>query len=260
MLCVIDVGNTHTAIGVFEGESLVADWRVQTHDGRTSDEHGSLLHQLFRHDSVSIGEIEAAVMSCVVPPMEPILTRMARDYLGCPLAVVGDDVTPQMDVRVRDPSEVGADRLVNAIAARAESDAAQIVVDFGTATTFDAISADGAYLGGAITPGMTVSSEALFDAASKLPRVELAGPESVIGRTTVESVQAGLVHGYAGLTREIVARMTSQLTGDPRVVATGGVADLVVDRVEAIDTVDRKLTLAGLRRVYEGPGHSPEPD
>ncbi|MFB6350531.1 MAG: type III pantothenate kinase [Bradymonadaceae bacterium] len=251
MLFVIDVGNTNTVLGIYENGQLVADWRIQTHDGRTADEHGTLLRQLFDFAGIDPDELRAAVMSSVVPPMEPSLEETARRYLGLELAIVGRDLSPSMPVRIPNPEEVGADRLINALAAWNLRNVPQVVVDFGTATTFDAISMDGEYVGGAIAPGVTISSEALFETASKLPRVELTRPESVIGRTTVESMQSGLTYGYIGLVREIVGRMRAQLEGEPRVVATGGRADLLADEPEIVDIVDKQLTLKGLRDVYE---------
>lgn len=250
LLFVIDVGNTNTVLGIFEDGELIADWRIQTHDGRTADEHGTLLRQLFDFADIEPGRLRAAVMSSVVPPMEPSLEETARRYLGVELQVVGRDLSPALPVRVSNPEEVGADRLVNALAAWKLANVPQVVVDFGTATTFDAISMDGEYVGGAIAPGVTVSSEALFEMASKLPRVELTRPESVIGRTTVESMQSGLTFGYIGLVREIVGRMRAELEGDPRVVATGGRAGLLADEPEIVDVVDKQLTLKGLRTVY----------
>ena len=250
MLFVIDVGNTNTVLGVFDGEELVEDWRIQTHDSRTADEHGSLLRQLFDFAGISPDELDAAVMSCVVPPMERSLVEMASEYLGLELQIVGRDLTPAIPVEVANPEEVGADRLVNALAAWIQSHSAQIIVDFGTATTFDAISADGAYVGGAIAPGITVSSEALFQMASMLPRVELAKPESVIGQTTVDSMKSGLTFGYIGLVREIVGRMRRELGEQTRVVATGGLAGLLAEEPDIVDVIDKELTLVGLRDLY----------
>lgn len=250
MLFVIDVGNTSTVLGVYDGGTLVEDWRIQTHDGRTADEHGILLRQLFETAELDPDAVEAAIMSCVVPPMEPSLVEMIRGYFDLELHVVGSDSQPPMPVRVETPGEVGADRLVNAVGAWRDEPVAQIVVDFGTATTFDVISGEGAYTGGAIAPGVTISSEALFEAASKLPRVEFAPPSSVIGTTTVESIQSGLTYGYIGLVREIVERMQRESGGVERVVATGGLADRVAGSMEVVDTIDEQLTLSGLRWIY----------
>jgi len=251
MLFVIDVGNTHTVLGVFDGPQLVEHWRIQTHDGRTADEHGSLIRQLFDFAAIDPADIDAAIMSCVVPPMEFALAEMADQYFDLELMVVGRDLSPPMEVHLPNPSEVGADRLVNSFAAWRQEPTAQVVVDFGTATTFDAISGEGHYVGGAIAPGIIVSSEALFEMASKLPRVELARPDSVIGTTTVDSMQSGLTYGYIGLVREIVGRMQQELGGESRVGATGGLAGLLADESDIVDRIDKQLTIKGLRQLYE---------
>ncbi len=237
-------------LGVYDDGELICDWRLQTHDGRTADEHGSLLRQLFDEADIAASELDAALMSCVVPPMEPSIETMASKYLELDLKIVGRDLSPSIKIGIPNPAEVGADRLVNAVAAWNLKPTAQIVVDFGTATTFDAISAEGEYVGGTIAPGVTVSSEALVQMASKLPRVELSRPDSVIGQTTVESMQAGLTYGYVGLVREIVGQMRRELAGDPRVVVTGGLAGLLADESDLVDLVDEQLTLKGLRDVY----------
>lgn len=252
MLLVIDVGNTTTMFGVYRGETLVKHWRLQTHHGRTSDEHGILLRQLFELAGVDRSEIAAAIISCVVPPMEHGIVRMIRDYCELEPVVVGDSIHAQMPILYDNPREVGADRIVNAVAAWHRHKTALVVVDFGTATTFDAISDQGEYLGGAICPGITISSEALFQAASRLPRVEFARPPSVIGRTTVNSIQAGMLYGYTGLVREIVERMIAELDGPVRVVATGGLARFIASESDMIDEVDEFLTLEGLRLIHLG--------
>ena len=251
MLLVIDVGNTNTVLGVFEGDELMRHWRLQTHHGRTSDEHGIFLRQLFELSGLDAGEVTNAIISCVVPPMEGLLTKMIRDYFACVPLIVGQDISVDIPVLYDKPSEVGADRLVNAIAAWQQFHSALIVVDFGTATTFDAISDQGEYLGGAICPGISISSEALFRAASKLPRVEFSKPPNVIGRTTVHSIQAGLLYGYVGQIREVVTRMKEELVGPVHVVATGGLASFFADETDIIDTVDQLLTLEGLRLIFD---------
>ncbi len=254
MLLVIDVGNTNTVLGVYDGDELLRHWRLQTHQGRTSDEHGIFLRQLFELSGLAAGDVDRAIISCVVPPMERLLKEMIRVYFSCEPLVVGDSATADLPVLYDDPSLVGADRIVNAVAARDIFDTAIIVVDFGTATTFDAISHRGEYLGGAICPGITISSEALFHAASKLPRVELAKPSSVIGRNPVESIQAGLLYGYIGQIREVVTRMKKELEGPVKVVGTGGLATFFADESDILDEVDDFLTLRGLRLLYENQG------
>lgn len=251
MLLVIDVGNTNTVLGVYEEGKLKRQWRLQTHHGRTSDEHGIFLRQLFELSGLDASQVRSAIISCVVPPMEGLLVQMISDYFACEPIVVGEDVKAGIPVCYDNPSEVGADRLVNAVAAWERFKTALIVVDFGTATTFDAISAKGEYLGGAICPGITVSSEALFKAASKLPRVELGKPREVIGRNTVHSIQSGLLYGYIGQIREVVTRMKAELQGPVAVIATGGLASFFANETDIIDTVDEMLTLEGLRLIYE---------
>jgi len=251
MLLVIDVGNTNTVLGVYRGEELIRHWRLQTHHGRTSDEHGIMLRQLFLLSEIDVEDVKQAIISCVVPPMERMLVQMIKDYFRCTPTVVGDDIHAKMPILYDNPREVGADRIVNAVAAWERHKTSLIVVDFGTATTFDAISVRGEYLGGAICPGITISSEALFAAASKLPKVELARPDKVIGRTTTHAIQAGLLYGYTGLVREIVTRMKTELDGETRVVATGGLAGFIAEETDIIDEVDDFLTLTGLRLIYE---------
>lgn len=251
MLLVIDIGNTNTVIGVYDGQDLRHHWRVQTDRRATADEQGILLRQLFASVDAMHGSIEGAIISCVVPPMERNVVEMVRNYFGQEPAVVGETIQAKMPVHYKDRRAVGADRLVNGIAAWRRYQTSLVVVDFGTATTFDAISKEGAYLGGAIAPGVTISSEALFQAASKLPRVEIARPPSVIGRRTEDAIQAGLLYGYTGLVKEIVQRMKDELEGDTRVVATGGLAKFVAAETEIIDEVDPLLTLEGLRLIWE---------
>lgn len=251
MLLVIDVGNTNTVLGVYRGDELVRHWRLQTHQGRTSDEHGIFLRQLFELSGLAAVEVTDAIISCVVPPMERLLVKMIEVYFHCEPVVVGESIAADMPVLYDHPEEVGADRIVNAVAAWERYQTALVVVDFGTATTFDAISDQGEYLGGAICPGITVSSEALFHAASKLPRVELAKPSEVIGRTTVHSIQAGLLYGYIGQIREVVTRMKEELQGEVTVLATGGLATFFAEETDIIDEVDEFLTLEGLRLIYD---------
>lgn len=251
MLFVIDVGNSNTVLGVYEGDELVKHWRVQTRHGSTSDEHGILVRELFYFAGVDPEAVTAAIVSCVVPPMERSLVGMVKAYFGVDPLVVGQSIIPSMPVLYKNPGDVGADRLVNAVAAWQRHRTSLVVVDFGTATTFDAITVNGEYQGGAIAPGVTISSEALFQAASKLPRVEIARPPSVIGQTTVTSIQSGLLYGYTGLVREIVGRMKKELQGETRVIATGGLAGFIARETDIIDEVDQFLTLTGLRLIYE---------
>ncbi|MBN2232489.1 MAG: type III pantothenate kinase [Deltaproteobacteria bacterium] len=251
MILVVDVGNTHTVLGLFEGREMVDNWRIATHISRTEDEYGILLKDLLLFSGISLGQVSGMVVSCVVPPMVVALEGLARKYLGVKPMVIGPGVKTGMPIQLENPREVGADRIVNAVEAYETWRQALIVIDFGTATTFDCVSARGEYLGGVIAPGLQISTEALFQRASKLPRVELVQPPAVIGRNTVQSMQSGIVNGYISLVEGLVARLATELGDDPRVIATGGLAPLIGPLTEAIHEVDELLTLKGLVRLYE---------
>ncbi len=251
MLLAIDVGNTNTVLGVFEGTKLRHHWRIETSHTRTSDEYGILVRQLFAAAGLDHGVVKAVAVSSVVPPLAFTLQQMSSRYFGVTPLFVGPGVKTGMPILYENPREVGADRVVNAVAAFEKWKAGLIVVDFGTATTFDAVSPKGEYLGGAICPGVAISMEALFRAASKLPRVEFTRPPQVVGRNTVHSMQAGLVYGYVGLVDGICGRMADELGFGPKVVATGGLAPLVAGLSKAIAEVDEHLTLDGLRIIFE---------
>ncbi|MBK9519736.1 MAG: type III pantothenate kinase [Anaeromyxobacter sp.] len=251
MLLAIDVGNTNTVLGVFAGASLRQHWRIETSHTRTGDEYGILVRQLFASVGLDHAAVTAVAVSSVVPPLALTLHQMCARYFGLQPLFVGPGVKTGMPILYENPREVGADRVVNAVAAFERWKGPLIVVDFGTATTFDAITPKGEYLGGAICPGVTISMEALFRAASKLPRVEFARPPLVVGRNTVHSMQSGLVFGYVGLVDGLCARMAEELGTSPKVVATGGLAGLVAGLSRAISEVDEHLTLDGLRLIHE---------
>jgi type III pantothenate kinase len=251
MLLAIDVGNTNTVFGVFDGTRLIDHWRIETSGRKTADEYGILVRELFGFSGVNPKGVTDVAVSSVVPPLHGVIAAMSRRFFGVDPLFVGPGVRSGMPILYENPREVGADRIVNAVAAYERWKCALIVVDFGTATTFDAITAKGEYLGGAICPGVTISMEALFVAASKLPRVEFAKPERVIGRNTVASMQSGLLWGYVGLVEGLCARMSQELESPAKVVATGGLAPLIANEAPSISEVDEFLTLDGLRIIHE---------
>ena len=250
-LLAIDVGNTHTVVGVYDGDRLVRHWRVLSDPGRTSDEYGVLLWNLYRASELPIPRKSDIIVCSVVPPMTTVVEDLCRDYFHAEPLVVGPGVKTGMPILYDNPKEVGADRIVNAVAAYERYRQCCIVVDFGTATTFDVISADGAYLGGAIIPGVEISLNALFGRAAGLRRVELVPPRSVVGRTTVESIQSGVLYGTAAMVDGMTQRIVQELGGTATIVATGGLADVIAPHANTLDHLDPWITLHGLRLIWE---------
>ncbi len=251
MLLVIDVGNTNTVLGLYAGEELIHDWRIRTVIDHTVDEYGALILNLLKNSEIGAQSVGSIIISCVVPPMLNILDPLCQKYFGIEPLIVGPGVKTGMPIFYDNPREVGADRIVNAVAAYEKYRREMIIVDFGTATTFDYISKKGEYMGGCIAPGIMISSEALFNRAAKLPRVELCTPRSAITKDTVSGMQAGIMYGYAGLVDGIVARMKSEIGEAAFVVATGGLANVVAREAKQIDVVDERLTLEGLRIIFQ---------
>ncbi len=251
MLLVIDVGNTDTVLGVYDGDELVSNWRIRTSVGSTVDEYGILIYNLYKSSRISSRAVRDIIISCVVPPMLNILEPLCRKYFHIKPMIVEPGIKTGMPILYDNPKEVGADRIVNAVAAFAKYRRVLIVVDFGTATTFDFVSSHGEYMGGCIAPGIMISTEALFERTAKLPRVELIQPKSIIAKDTTSSMQAGILYGYAGLVDGIVKRMGEESGSAPFVVATGGLAGIIAPQTSAIDAVEPMLTLEGLLHIYK---------
>lgn len=251
MLLAIDIGNTNVVLGVFEGDRLRESWRIGTKTSMTADEHAMIVKDLFGFAGLELKQIDGIIISTVVPPLLSIMSEMSRKYFKLEPLVVTNGIKAGVTLAYDNPREIGADRIVNAAAAYRLYGGPLIIVDFGTATTFCAVTKDGKYLGGAIAPGLKISAEALYQRAAKLPRVELIRPRAVIGRDTISAMQAGILFGYAGLVDGIVERMKKELGADAKVIATGGLAELVAPETKSITEVRRDLTLEGLRMLYE---------
>jgi type III pantothenate kinase len=251
VLLVLDVGNTKTAVGVYREGEWIADWRVTTHLDHLADEYYVLLKALLEDRGLGWKDISGAVIASVVPPLTATFQELMGRVLDKPPVVVGPGVKSGITIKIDNPQEVGADRVANTAAVHKLYGGPAIVADLGTATTFDVVSKDGEYLGGAIAPGLGITAEALVRRTSKLPKVELTLPERAIGTNTVSAMQSGLVLGYLGLVKELVARLKQEIPGEPKVIATGGMADIVAEWTQVIDIVSPRLTLEGLRIIYE---------
>ncbi len=262
----IDIGNTNVVLGLYDGENLATHWRIATDHQKMADEYAMLVLDLFERAGRPPTDVDGIVIASVVPPLTSSFEKLSRRYFGRPPLVIDATIHTGVRICLDSPGEVGADRVVNAVAAYQRYGGPACVVDLGTATTFDIISAEGDYLGGAIAPGMGIAAEALFQRTAKLPRIELVRPPGVIGKNTVQAMQSGLFFGYVGLVEALVARFRAELGAEMKVIATGGLACLVAAETEAIDAVDPWLTLEGLRLVWEmnqapakSPAAGPEP-
>ncbi|WP_160036655.1 type III pantothenate kinase [Paenibacillus sp. An7] len=251
MILVVDVGNSNIVLGIYKHRELLHHFRISTSRQSTVDEYGILTHNFFQMSGISTSDIEGVIISSVVPPLVNVLEEMCIKYVGKKPLIVGPGIKTGLNLRYENPREVGADRIVNAVAAIDQFNCPLVVVDFGTATTFDCIDGEGNYLGGAIVPGIGISTEALYQRASKLPRIELEKPKKVIGRNTIHAMQAGIVFGYAGQVDGIVERIKEEMQATPKVIATGGLAELIASETKTIEVVSPMLTLEGLRIIYE---------
>jgi len=251
MLFVVDIGNTDVTLGIFEGENMRATWRLTTGVHRLVDEYAALLLNLLRHRDIETTDIKNVAMCSVVPPLTAIFEQLFQRYFGTSPLIVGAGVKTGVRIRMDNPREVGADRIVNAAAAHHLYGGPIIIADLGTATTFDTVSREGDYLGGAIAPGIGTAAEALFTRAAKLPRVELVPPKRVIGTDSITAMQSGIIFGYVGLVESLVARIQQELGEKALVVATGGFAEMIANETKVIDTVNPDLTLIGLRLIQQ---------
>jgi type III pantothenate kinase len=251
VLLVVDVGNTQTHLGAFDGERLVHDWRFATVRESTADELGSRLRNLLALRDLDLDDLDASILSSTVPQLRPEWTAMTERYLGHVMPVVGPGVRTGMPIRMDNPREVGADRLVNAVAAYERVGGRCVIVDFGTAITYDCVGAAGDYIGGIIGPGVEISMEALTSRAAAIPRIDLTPPRALIGKSTVEAIRSGVIYGFAAQVDGILARLRAELGDDTAAIATGGLAGAIVPFCDLIDEVDPLLTLTGLRIIFE---------
>ncbi|MBB5174886.1 type III pantothenate kinase [Texcoconibacillus texcoconensis] len=251
MIFVLDAGNTNIVLGVYEGENLKYHWRIGTDASKTEDQYAMLVKDLFNHEGIGASDISGVIISSVVPPIMYALEQMCKKYFNLTPIVIGPGIKTGLNIKYDNPREVGADRIVNAVAGIHEYGGPLIIVDFGTATTFCSINGKGQYVGGAIAPGISISTEALYNRASKLPRIEIAKPKNIIGSNTVTAMQSGILYGYVGQVEGIVSRMKKETNEDATVIATGGLAPLIAKEATVIDVVDSFLTLKGLKWIYE---------
>lgn len=251
LIFVFDVGNTNIVLGVYDGDKLEHHWRIETDRYKTEDEYGMIIKKLFEHENLSFSQINGIIISSVVPPIMFALETMCQKYFHIKPLIVGPGIKTGLNIKYENPREVGADRIVNAVAAIHEYGSPLIIADFGTATTYCYINEKKQYMGGAIAPGINISTEALYSRAAKLPRIEIARPDNIIGKNTVAAMQAGILYGYVGQVEGIVKRMKAQSKQNPTVIATGGLASLIAAESDVIDIVDPFLTLKGLQLIYK---------
>ena len=249
MILTIDVGNTNTVLGVYEDDKMITHWRISTDKDKTPDEYGILFKSLFNFDNMKVKDIKGVIISSVVPPVVTVLEETSKKYFDLKPLMIEPGVKTGINIKMENPREVGADRIVNAVAAYEKFGGPLIIVDFGTATTFCAVSEKGNYAGGAIAPGIGISMEALFNYAAKLPRVELKTPDKAIGKNTIKGIQSGIIFGFVGQVEELVNRFKNELSHDSKVVATGGLVNLIARETDIIDQVEPFLTLDGLYHI-----------
>ena len=250
MLLAFDVGNTNIVLGVFKDGELIQNWRLETDPRKSADEYGMVINQLFKYEGLDVKDVEDIIIATVVPSVLYTLQHLSVKYFNKRAIVVGPGVKTGLIVKYDNPKQVGADRIVNAVAAIEEYDGPLIIVDFGTATTYCYINEHKQYMGGAIAPGIGISTEALYSRAAKLPRIEIVKPEAIVGKSTVAAMQAGILYGYVGQVDGIVSRMKAESSAEPKVIATGGLSALIASESNVIDVVDPFLTLKGLKLIY----------
>lgn len=251
MLLAVDCGNTHIVVGLFDGDKLVRNWRLSTDKSKTEDEYFVLLRSLISEDGYQMSQIDGMIVGSVVPSINFLLQKLAAKFLRCKYYFVDHTTNTKIKIKIDNPAEIGADRLIDALAAHEKYGGPLIIVDLGTATTLDYISADGCYMGGAICPGIEISQQALFSRAARLANIELKRPKSVVGSSTEECIRSGFLWGYGGQIDSLVRRMSAETNTNPTVVATGGLASFIREFAETIDYVDQQLTLEGLRMIWQ---------